>query len=812
MVQPIDEVTSPVDALGQSGGGGGVPGEVSWGDITGTLSNQTDLQSALSNKVNTSTLGAPNGVATLDADGQVKLEQLPVTVITEVFVVDSQADMLALEAQIGDVAIRTDLYKSFILKGSDPSDINDWSELLTPPNEVLSVNNKVGHVKINPDDLDDTETTNKFVTASDLVLLSTAIQPGDPALTDEREWVASTVPQLEAEGGESTTRRAWTAQRVRQAIVAWWNSIGTTVGKALLNLANPGAVRFIRINENNTVTARSAADFRTDLGLGTAATLNVTESGARWNCIPSTGSNGATHIGNTLNFHGGSNSTDTYDFRIGVTGPTNNDLVFLNDEGTLVSTLTHAGSLRASANFVFVNDSDTGITNPTADSVALRTGGTDKLTINSNGNVAIGTAPSTIKLDVRSAVDQETLLALNSSATLTNPVVTAHQTSTTDCILFRGRTLAINRFEVNGLGEITLGQWKASPIGVDHGGTGANNADDARANLGLGTAATATLTTSTRDETIGRVLQVGDQDIGRRHKSIGALTNITPQWYSICTMASYSSKTTIKIYGGRLSSAGRGEYTVITIGGQSNSDETKAVAYRLTNGDPPFVAYRIVGDTLYGLGNSNASFAYIEAFSTSNLVTPTLTPTTDPGGTDCKVVSTFNTDSVIPIENGGTNANNAADARANLGAASTDVATPSANGLMSMADKAKLDNIPSHVPYVKLSINSSGMVTVVGASAGITASVVSQTNESDLVMSFSFTSGHGLTQPISSANMYVDPENNGKYYMLPTSPANTYIEPVWTDGNFTMTNSYVEMSYFPLPVMSSDYSGYIFFK
>lgn len=70
MVQPIDEVTSPVDELGQSGGGGGGdPGDVSWGDINGTLSHQTDLHSALSNKVNTSALGAPNGVATLDADG-----------------------------------------------------------------------------------------------------------------------------------------------------------------------------------------------------------------------------------------------------------------------------------------------------------------------------------------------------------------------------------------------------------------------------------------------------------------------------------------------------------------------------------------------------------------------------------------------------------------------------------------------------------------------------------------------------------------------------------------------------------------------
>jgi hypothetical protein len=91
----------------------------------------------------------------------------------------------------------------------------------------------------------------------------------DSRLSDSREWTAATVDQVEAEAGVATTRRAWTAERVRQAIVA----VGTTVGKALLNLTNPSAVRFIRINADNTVTARSDSEMRTDLGLGSAAVL-----------------------------------------------------------------------------------------------------------------------------------------------------------------------------------------------------------------------------------------------------------------------------------------------------------------------------------------------------------------------------------------------------------------------------------------------------------------------------------------------------------------------------------------------------------
>lgn len=47
----------------------------------------------------------------------------------------------------------------------------------------------------------------------------------------------------------------------------------TTVGASVFTLTNPSAVTFVRINADNTVTARSAADFRTDLGLDTAANV-----------------------------------------------------------------------------------------------------------------------------------------------------------------------------------------------------------------------------------------------------------------------------------------------------------------------------------------------------------------------------------------------------------------------------------------------------------------------------------------------------------------------------------------------------------
>ncbi len=53
-------------------------------------------------------------------------------------------------------------------------------------------------------------------------LYSGKVGTSDARLTDDREWTASTVTQAEAEAGSATTRRAWTSQRVRQAIAAWW--------------------------------------------------------------------------------------------------------------------------------------------------------------------------------------------------------------------------------------------------------------------------------------------------------------------------------------------------------------------------------------------------------------------------------------------------------------------------------------------------------------------------------------------------------------------------------------------------------------
>jgi hypothetical protein len=92
-------------------------------------------------------------VPVLDVNGKLSNNVLPALAITNTFVVAAQAAMLALSAEEGDIAIRTDLNKSFILAGDDPTSLVNWQELLTPTDAVSSVNGQTGAVSITIADL-----------------------------------------------------------------------------------------------------------------------------------------------------------------------------------------------------------------------------------------------------------------------------------------------------------------------------------------------------------------------------------------------------------------------------------------------------------------------------------------------------------------------------------------------------------------------------------------------------------------------------------------------------------------------------------
>jgi hypothetical protein len=96
----------------------------------------------------TSAKGVAGGVASLDGSGLIPQAQLPLTAVTSVQVVASQAAMLALTAEVGDIAVRTDVNKTFILKTAGATVLANWQEMLTPTDSVLSVDGNTGAVDL----------------------------------------------------------------------------------------------------------------------------------------------------------------------------------------------------------------------------------------------------------------------------------------------------------------------------------------------------------------------------------------------------------------------------------------------------------------------------------------------------------------------------------------------------------------------------------------------------------------------------------------------------------------------------------------
>ena len=67
-----------------------------------------------------------------------------------------------------------------------------------------------------------TSDLNKPVSTATQTALDLKANANDARLSDSREWSAATATQAEAEAGSSTTRLAFTPQRVFQAVAAWW--------------------------------------------------------------------------------------------------------------------------------------------------------------------------------------------------------------------------------------------------------------------------------------------------------------------------------------------------------------------------------------------------------------------------------------------------------------------------------------------------------------------------------------------------------------------------------------------------------------
>ena len=141
-----DGPQGPAGPTGPTGpeGAAGAPGSSGVISVVAPITNTGTSTSAIIGI----DAGVANGVATLDSSGKVPQSQIPAVAITNTFVVASQVAMLALTAEEGDVAVRTDQNKTYILTATPSSTLANWQELLTPTDTVTSVDGRIGTVTL----------------------------------------------------------------------------------------------------------------------------------------------------------------------------------------------------------------------------------------------------------------------------------------------------------------------------------------------------------------------------------------------------------------------------------------------------------------------------------------------------------------------------------------------------------------------------------------------------------------------------------------------------------------------------------------
>ena len=92
-------------------------------------------------------------IPVVNSEGKIDSLLIPSLAITDTFTAENQEQMIVLNAQKGDICIRMDESKTYILQNDPAAEISNWVELKSPTDLVQSVNGKVGTVVLNYEDV-----------------------------------------------------------------------------------------------------------------------------------------------------------------------------------------------------------------------------------------------------------------------------------------------------------------------------------------------------------------------------------------------------------------------------------------------------------------------------------------------------------------------------------------------------------------------------------------------------------------------------------------------------------------------------------
>lgn len=197
--QGVQGIQGPLGPKGDKGDKGdtGPAGGIAEAPADGTPYARKD--GAWEAAIAASEKGAANGVATL-VSGKIPESQIPAVAITDVFTVASQSAMLALTAERGDIAVRSDLNKSFALAAEPASTLANWLELRTPTDAVLSVAGKTGAVTLTNTDVGaapvNTALTDAAASSTLPATTSTALEALLQTVRNCLKWLVANTVQL----------------------------------------------------------------------------------------------------------------------------------------------------------------------------------------------------------------------------------------------------------------------------------------------------------------------------------------------------------------------------------------------------------------------------------------------------------------------------------------------------------------------------------------------------------------------------------------------------------------------------------------
>jgi hypothetical protein len=236
---------------------------------------------------------------------------------------------------------------------------------------------------------------------------TTACRGSDSRLSDSREWTAATITQAEAEAGTATTRRAFTAQRVFQAIAAWW---AASASKTKLDGIATGATANAtdaQLRDRSTHTGTqplsslsqsSATTNQVATWNGTAwVAANVSATSIAWSSVTSTPTTlagyGITDAASSTHVHG--NITNA-----GAIGSTSGQIVVTTTSGVLTTAATISAATQVSGlAAVATSGSATDLSTGTLSASLLPTSGVSagtytSVTVDTYGRVTAGSSPA----------------------------------------------------------------------------------------------------------------------------------------------------------------------------------------------------------------------------------------------------------------------------------------------------------------------------------------------------------------------------------------------------------------------------------